>query len=366
MEKIRTFPTLYSATSTGGTNVWTIVVRREGEYGTIETTYGAHLGKQQTTTRTITEGKNLGRSNATTPFEQACLDAERAWKKKQDSGYVTKAAHLVTKQKPLRPMLALKYDDRSHDVVWPAFVQPKLNGARCLAERRGDEIVFHSRGGKTFELPHIASRLLTVMTDGEILDGEIYNHQQCSFQELMGYLKDPSKLNRERFLQFWNYDCVSDAPFRERQTRLVRSRDGVLVRVPTYRVADEAAMRQRHAEFMSEGYEGTMVRSGGDAPYRQHFRSPSLLKVKDFQDDDFVIVGAKEGLGKAVGQAILICRLPDGQTFECRCMGTDDDRRAMWTNRAALVGQRLTVKYQYLSDAGIPIFPVGVSIRDYE
>ena len=49
-----------------------------------------------------------------------------------------------------------------------------------------------------------------------------------------------------------------------------------------------------------------------------------------------------------------------------RCKGTDEQRREQWTNWKQYLGKMLTVKYQYLSDDGVPIFPVGITVRDYE
>jgi len=370
-----TYPVLYGQSTHGTLKVWTIRVEsaeRDTAPARIIITHGQDGGKQQETIRVVSEGKNLGRANATTPWTQALAEATAFWTKKQDKGYRTTkhtSAPIGTRGARL-PMLALKYDDRSHDVVWPAFVQPKLNGVRCLMERVGDDIVFHSRGNKQFTtLTHLKADALAVLQDGDILDGELYSHADITFQELVSLIKnektsDPTRV--ARYVKFWNYDRCEDAPFVVRASRLIEH--GSIKRVPTYRVANEQEMRQYHGRFCEEGYEGTMVRSGGDAPYRFQYRSPSLLKVKDFQTDEFEIVGAEEGVGKAAGQATFMCETTEGKRFGCRCIGTDEDRREQWTNRQRYVGKWLTVKYQTLSDDGIPVFPVGINIRgeDYD
>lgn len=369
---IKTYPTLYGQSTHGVVKVWSIrvesVSEKEDAPAEIVITHGQEGGKQQETRRRVSQGKNLGRANATTPWSQALAEAEAFWAKKQDKGYSTSAS-ASTKQSPTRlPMLALKYEDRSHAVTWPAFVQPKLNGVRCLIERVGDDILFHSRGNKQFTtLAHLKADALTVLRDGEMLDGELYSHGEITFQELVSLIKNEKTSDAarvSRYVQFWNYDRCEDAPFIKRAARLVDH--GSIRRVPTYRVAHEQEMREHHARFMQDGYEGTMVRSGDDTPYRFQYRSPSLLKVKDFQTEEFEIVGAEEGVGKAAGQATFICRTADGQTFGCRCKGTDAMRRDQWVNRAQYVGKKLTVKFQTLSDSGIPVFPVGEVVRNYE
>lgn len=363
------YPTLYGRSIHGTVKVWNCRVIGTDTEGRIVISHGQEGGKQQETTRRITEGKNLGRVNATTPYTQALAEAEALWTKKHDKGYSTTKSTTTKKLAATRlPMLALKYEDRSHDVVWPAFVQPKLNGVRCLMERVGDEIIFHSRGNKQFTtLGHLKADALAVLQDGEILDGELYSHGDITFQELVSLIKNAKSSDTERvakYVKFWNYDRCEDVPFVKRASRLVEH--GSIVRVPTYRVANEDEMRAYHGQFCQDGYEGTMVRSGGDDPYRFQYRSASLLKVKDFQTEEFEIVGAEEGVGKSEGQATFICQTATGQTFGCRCKGTDAMRREQWTHRKQYVGKWLTVKFQTLSDEGIPVFPVGEVVRDYE
>ena len=364
----KTLPTLYGHTTAAAIKVWNCRIEDHGTESHIIITHGLENGKQQETTRRVKEGKNIGRANATTPWTQAVAEAEAFAAKKIDKGYnPTKGAVAKQQQETRLPMLALKYEDRSHDIIWPAFVQPKLNGVRCLMERRGNEIIFHSRGNKQFStLTHLKVDALAVLQDGDILDGELYNHGDITFQELVGLIKresgDPARV--AKYVKFWNYDRCEDAPFMVRASRLIEH--GSIKRVPTYRVRDNDEMRQRHAEFMRDGYEGTMVRSGGAEAYRFQYRSPSLLKVKDFLDDEFEIIGANEGVGKSEGQATFTCKIKNGSVFDVRCKGTDEQRREQWTNRQDYVGKMLTVKYQCLSDAGIPVFPVGITVRDYE
>ena len=364
----KTLPTLYGHTTAAAIKVWNCRIEDHGTESHIIITHGLENGKQQETTRRVKEGKNIGRANATTPWTQAVAEAEAFAAKKIDKGYnPTKGAVAKQQQETRLPMLALKYEDRAHDIIWPAFVQPKLNGVRCLMERRGNEIIFHSRGNKQFStLTHLKVDALAVLQDGDILDGELYNHGDITFQELVGLIKresgDPARV--AKYVKFWNYDRCENAPFVVRASRLIEH--GSIKRVPTYRVRDNDEMRQRHAEFMRDGYEGTMVRSGGAEAYRFQYRSPSLLKVKDFIDDEFEIIGANEGVGKSEGQATFTCKIKNGSAFDVRCKGTDEQRREQWTNRQDYVGKMLTVKYQCLSDAGIPVFPVGITVRDYE
>lgn len=70
-----TFPTLYAKAKTGKIKQWVVSVVDS----TITVTHGQVGGKQQTQTTVITEGKNIGKSNETTPSEQAYLEAKAKW-----------------------------------------------------------------------------------------------------------------------------------------------------------------------------------------------------------------------------------------------------------------------------------------------
>ena len=91
------------------------------------------------------------------------------------------------------------------------------------------------------------------------------------------------------------------------------------------------------------------------------------MKFKSFTDDEFEIVDYKEGKGNDKGTVIFTCKTNDDyKTFEVRPRGTREERKAMLENIENYIGKYLTVKYFELTDQGIPRFPVGVAIRDYE
>lgn len=366
------FPTLFGRASAGGVKIWNIRVEEVSKtLSHIIIDHGAEGGKQQSTTRKVTEGKNLGKANETTPLEQALAEAQSLWAKKQDKGYTLSKTAVSGKEEAttLLPMLAHKFNERKHNLVWPAFVQPKLNGIRCLIKREGDTITFHSRGNKTFmTLGHLVKDALAIMNDGDILDGELYSHEGLSLQEIGSLVKNdsnPDIARVEKYLQFWNYDRCEDLPFRVRHRKI--KAHGSIRLVPTYQVADEKEVRAYHGKFIQDGFEGTMIRSGGDEGYVFQYRSTTLLKLKDFIDDEFEIVGAEEGDGKAEGQATFVVKTKDGKEFKARCKGANSVREEQWTNRKNYIGKMLTVRWPtFLSDDGIPLCPVGVVVRDYE
>ena len=119
-----------------------------------------------------------------------------------------------------------------------------------------------------------------------------------------------------------------------------------------------------YQKFMNEGYEGIMFRNEG-ANYLPHYRSKHLQKYKEFQDDEFEIVGGKEAEGEDRGTVIFECKSKSG-TFWVRPRGSREYRKRLLVDILNLTGKKLTVRYQNLTEYGEPRFPVGIAVRDYE
>lgn len=366
--RMKTFPTLYAKASTGKIKVWRIWAEDGKPCPTVVTEYGYEGSDNlQRTIVKVPEGKNIGRSNETTPFKQACLEAESKWKKKQDKKYTQDPSG---ESDILLPMLAHDYKKRGHHVEWPAYVQPKLNGVRCLATKvSAKEIRYTSRGGKEFAtLSHLTPHLLGMMRKGETFDGELFT-TELTFQEIVSAIKREKTENpNTQKIEYWVYDVVlPKVPFDRRVETL-----GELVVpglpvvfVDTGLVTSEKALLKAHTRHVKEGFEGTIIRNLKGL-YRKDFRSPDLQKYKDFMDEEFEIIGGKEGVGLAKGTITWTCITEEGKHFDVRPRGTLEQRKHWWENLNKFLGKRLTVRYQNRSDDNIPIFPVGIEIRDYE
>lgn len=80
---------LYQKTRLGKIQQWKIWVKENGESGSPEVwiEHGLEDGKKQTTHDIISEGVNIGKSNETTPLQQAMLTMERKITKQKENGY---------------------------------------------------------------------------------------------------------------------------------------------------------------------------------------------------------------------------------------------------------------------------------------
>jgi ATP-dependent DNA ligase len=135
-----------------------------------------------------------------------------------------------------------------------------------------------------------------------------------------------------------------------------------LVLVKTDLCESEDRMKELHAQYVAEAYEGIMLRNK-DGAYK-NARSIDLQKYKEFIDEEFEIVGYKEGEGVESGCVLWVCKTKEGKTFNCRPRGTREERETQYSNGDSYIGKKLTVKFQEWSDDKIPRFPVGIAFRE--
>lgn len=381
------FPTLYKKTSTGAIQFWDISTEMgcapagNEMQGIIVTTYG-QLGTDspQRTEDVISNGKNSGKKNATTAVEQANAEAKAKWEKQKKKGYVEsiKDAELGELDELIEggivPMLAHKFADQGHKIKYPAFVQPKLDGIRCIAILKNGKCTLWSRTRKPIRsVPHIIAAIEKLGPDVDMtFDGELYNHEfKKNFEHIVHLVRQDKKPDPQcTDVQYHIYDLAIDEPFSKRATKLRYLKegkfDGHVVKVETCQIEDEAEAMTYFERWRSQGYEGAMVRNA-DGKYANK-RSYDLLKIKDFMDSEYKIVGIEEGRGKLAGHVgAFICKDDRGIEFLAKMSGETSKLKEYFENHKLWEGKQLTVKYQGLTGANeVPRFPVGVSIRDYE
>jgi DNA ligase-1 len=367
-----TLPTLYKTTSTGATPEWTISV----EGSTIIKRYGQTGGAIQEARDLITEGKNVGRANETTPEQQALAEAQSQWEKKlKGKGYVQSVEAAKGGEVDARvaggidPMLAHSFAKQGHKITYPAYTQPKLDGHRCIAMIDDDGLAsLWTRTRKPITgVPHIIKALEALEMRNVILDGELYNHDyRDRFEELTSFIKRPVPKPGHEVVQYHVYDIVGNGPFALRIVALLltdlSADDGPIVLVDTQIVNDEDEAMEAFDTYLAQGYEGSMLRNA-DSPY-ENKRSYGLQKVKEFADAEYKITDVTEGRGKMAGKAIFVCETDAGQTFRVKMKGTLDSLRQYVDDPSLALGRMLTVQYQNLTADGIPRFPIGLRLRD--
>lgn len=363
------FPTLFHKGSKGTIYSWKIWT----EGADIVTEYGQIDGKKQIARKTAI-AKNVGKSNETSPEDQARSEARSMWTFKVERKY-RESVDDAEDEEIFLPMLAVVFEKRKGKKkdghTYPCDVQPKLDGVRCLAFWEGDEIKLMSRGGKYWNCPHIAEWLSRYLDKNLVLDGELYIHGH-TLQAITRLVKKhrPETVD----IKLHVYDCVMldnrDAQWPERKERLNKFAGVVLARrnppvcvVDTDVAEDEDEVMRLHGEYLGAGYEGAIVRCYDSSAYRFGYRSKRLMKVKTFSDDEFEIVGYTNGVGKFKECVIWECVTPDGSKFEVTPKGTMEHRQQLLRDAPKHVGKWLKVKYFGHTEAGIPTFCSGLSFR---
>ena len=364
-----TLPTLYSRTSTGAVQNWTIEIQDD----TYRTHFGQVDGKQQTTEWTVCKPKNEGKANVTTAQEQALKDAKALWKKKKDSGCFENIADIDTVLFT-EPMLAKKYEDYAEEIVFPVYSQPKLDGIRCVARKDG----LWSRNGKKFvSVPHIERALEKFFEQHPhmIFDGELYCDKFSNdFNTICSLVKktkptDQDLIDSAASIQYHVYDAIfSTEVFRYRtiavEEFIKQINSSSVKTVETKTVNSKQELDALYEQYITDGYERQMVRL--NKKY-ENKRSKSLLKRKEFQDKEYVILDVIEGEGNRSGGAgAMVFQNESGVRFNSNIKGSREYCSQLLKDRLDIIGKSATVQYFNLTPDNIPRFPFVIAIRDYE
>ena len=341
----------------------------DGTYS-IKTEHGKQNGKMVEHISIVQEGKNKGKKNETTIEEQAIKMAQSDWNKKVRQGY---SVNMDPSETSIKPMLALEYKGK---VAYPVWVQPKLDGVRCLIYlNKEGNVVFQSRQNTVYEpFEHLIKEVTLLfkrLPPNTILDGELYTHG-------MGFEKVVSMVRRSKTrhtdilqLKYTLYDFFiqgeSVCTYAERLDALTHAYQQdthVMVElIETKKVNQEAELKPWLTYYLDRNYEGIMLRSNG--LYKEGGRSKDLLKYKLFKDDEYEVVGHHMSVTETP-VPIFECKCLDGKTFRVMMKENHEDKIKRMENIEKYYGKKLTVKYQELTSDGIPRFPVGIGFRDYE
>jgi len=415
---------LYKNKSKGKITKWEIKIEPVGhstqtitKYN-ILVTFGEIGGKQQTHITTIEKGK----SNRSI-YQQTVLEANSKWnEKKNRDGYTDVEPVRLDLSTPPKtfsgafsPMLANTFNcklytlptiitashSRGYKIPFPAFVQRKYDGIRCIAYLDSTKnVILESRKGVRFaqftniefglKLFFEQAGLYIENGKGELspptrfyFDGELYSNS-IPFEVINGCARLTKNITNEdrdniNKIQYHIYDCFNGerptAVFKERVACLKKIFEGVrreddtrrilntIREVETEEVSGVDDVKTKHAEYVENGFEGIMIRDP-EGIYEPNKRSKYLQKYKEFMEDEFEIVGYHDGEGVDRELVIWDCITKDGKQFSVRPRTTFEERKRLFKEATNYLGKRLTVIFQEYSPDMIPRFPVGKAIRD--
>ena len=275
----------------------------------------------------------------------------------------------------IKPMLAHKFDDSRVDWSQPVYIQPKLDGVRCLLTKDGG---FSRTGKKFMNIAHIELALIPFFKKhpNVVLDGELYNHKlKHDFEKIISLVRKQKptaddRRDAQHLVQFHVYDYIDGKydNYKNRMLQLVMSDiyDVQIKYVPAKLVDSYNYARDLHVTYLSEGYEGSIIRLDG---LYKHGRSYDLMKFKDFSDTEATIIGYELGKGKRTGTLGKFIMLDDeGVEFGCPPGKgySYKDLAEMLNNITDYIGKRATFTYFQRTQAGSYRHPLFKCIRNYE
>lgn len=350
--------TLYLYGSGGdGLRFWTIRYTRDG---LISRSYGVVGGK-------VTQPKPVRIDDA----KKAMTKVQAEIKKKRLLGFGEKANRKVVRGGVFGPMGAQKLDEYSHKIHYPACVQRKYDGFRCLAGGEGKgksgEVSLHSKSMKPFpHLQHIKDAIRGLGLRGDVwLDGELYSHglRLNEISRIVMKKRDLTEEEKreEKKIVYVIFDMVfpdePDLGFAERFRRLQkalggggRGGHGPLELATCQEVGSKAEVDRLHEKYLLEGYEGVIVRNL-DGVYQYKKKSYDVLRTKEFKHGLFEIVGAKKGVGTHDGAVVweLGCGGGGKKSVSAMQVGTLGERRELYQkykkNPGAFRGKKVRIKH---------------------
>lgn len=377
---------LYTIDSKSKVRVWYVksdLIPNENNEIILEIVHGVFNGKLQSKFRVVSSGKNIGKSNETSLEEQAISEINSLYEKQFKLSYYENIEDFVVAKKP---NLAYTLESKQHTLDFVNnlyYLSPKYDGIRCfiIVDDKG-VASFYSRTLKKFiYFSRIISSILN-LKNNSIYDGELYNpnlpfniissivnkstyveieleDEKVTTSDIKFYcydwidLKDESKTYVKRFEE--NEDILSNDAFIKVVNKPVKSLEEII---------------EYSKDLIALGFEGGMVRNG-NAAYEFDTRTVNLLKVKFMLDTEFLILNIYPALNDPEKVMFTLenkfTQASGYNTFECVLKGSKKDNLKILEDKENYIKKRwLKVKYQTLSSYNVPLFPVGVEIRDGE
>lgn len=382
---------LITLNSRGKVQVVDLLLKQLMTYFEIHRVTG-QLGGKQTIQPVITISQGKAKR---TPIQQAELEYNSHMKKYLDKGYKKLSeftnksfsectepelleflgSHKTDSQGIPKPMLAQQSDKCSPNVFekeW--YCSRKLDGTRCLLYYKDGEIYSASRGGKDYDVSSTLIRKNPILikwfkeNPDLLLDGELYAHG-IPLQRISGITRLKTWEERCEILEYWIYDIVSSEPFEERYKELMNLQelleDGSKVTViDHYKTSGYLKIKKLHDQFVSEGFEGLVMRNPKKEYGIGKRSSLYMIKEKSYQDSEFKIIGFEEGLRDE--DMVFVCETSNGKQFQAKPIGPRELKYEYLENMQQIIGKMATVKFFNWTEDGLPSQPVLKAIRDYE
>lgn len=335
------------------------------------------VGGKQTTKRYTAEAKNLGRSNFTTPEQQSVLEMEAKVALQLKRGYY-KTEQEAMLHVEFTPQKAHSSNDYAHKIVFPCYIECKLDGMRCMLDASGNAL---SKQGEPLEFPKHWDGVAEIAERYGGLDAEVYaglkNNGGLSLQSIISAFRKANKDTPK--LKLYVYDIPLPGATMVERVELLTALDievknnGIsFIEVVLPAVVHNFEQIEAYtSKMIALGYEGAMVRNFKGV-YEFGKRSYDLLKVKKRLDAEALVLSSRiDKNGDGVLTVEAVNGKQSGVQFDC-LMKKDSDpvmNYRKYENSLLLIGQYITYEYEDVGDdtaeaRGKPQKPCGVAIRE--
>jgi DNA ligase-1 len=203
-------------------------------------------------------------------------------------------------------------------------------------------------------LIHAPDYFLAELPRDIALDGELWIGYG-KFEETISIVRSETPDDRWRLIHYMVFDAPQAPGTFEQRMQFLRatlSQENRFVRIVAQeRCKGAAQLIAERDRVVREGGEGLMLRQP-ESVYEPR-RSPTLLKVKPFDDAEATVIAHELGNGKYAGKlGALRVRTDDGKEFSIGTGLTDAER-----DSPPPIGTVITYRFRGLTAKGLPRFP---------
>ena len=415
---------LFSKDNAGNVLSWEAkLILNKGLYD-LQVCHGRFNGAMQFEWERQIEPKNVGKSNETTPLEQALSRLRSRANIKKRKGYVELSdeeyvafmrtspnnqevylRNIVPNVKTdldghVKPMLANHYfrskknwtdptgkvwKDRKYYYLknpheekekgaimpkFPCYGQPKINGVRATISMQEEEVIIKSRDGMRYDaVVHVKQWMLDIFNRVEediVFDGELFIYGE-SLQTIQGSVKS-ADLNTSRVVYIIYDLAIENFTNKERWEALKQMNEqglifGSVELIRTWVLKNDKQVQKFCDRFIKEGHEGIILRDM-NATYNFGRRRNNMVKLKRTISEDFLITGVVPQ-PKTPNMALFVCKHL-GNTFKVTPTFNNEVKEEILNHPSLYIGKKLQCSFYEWTDDMKPYHIIDTVVRDYE
>lgn len=236
----------------------------------------------------------------------------------------------------------------------PVYVQPKIEGDRLRTIFNDNDVSLLSSGGKErISVPHIYQELQSLGWGDSELDGELYTHgmRHSDIRSIVARTKNLHPDHKR--IEYHIFDYINETLSQKQRLiylwLLSRIRSFQYIKfVPSCKVNNLQELQEYYTDFLSQGYEGIIIRSPNALYTRK--KCITLLKLKPRVSEYFTIVDCieeKDKYGDLKGTfGAFVCLTKEGKVFNVGSGPTDKQRTFLWKYRDSFKGKVVKIRFQ--------------------